>query len=220
MSGRRGFGRLPALLAALLASAALRAQEEGRFPRPEFESGYVPPVPADPPLLLAWLVPAADALVLLAMLLFTAWLVLVRRSRRAILLVAALAGVGWFGFVRRGCICPVGGIQNVAEALVQGSGVPVAVTLMPVRGPTSTRSPASRRAANEPRSTDPLAAMGSSSVPPTSSTARAEPSPVSVALSPRGSSRATSTEAPVMTGVWAPRIVVGVRARIRSTSVA
>ena len=124
------FVRLAALLLTTLAPAALWAQDGGRFPRPEFESGYTPPVPADPPLLLAWLAPYADVLVLLALLLFTAWLVLVRRSRRGILLTAALAGVGWFGFVRRGCICPVGGVQNVAEALAQGTGVPVALTLI------------------------------------------------------------------------------------------
>jgi NosR/NirI family transcriptional regulator, nitrous oxide reductase regulator len=130
-TGRRHGAIVCRLLSAglpLLPLAGLRAQE-GRFPNPEFESGYVMPSHAEPTLLLEWLAPVADAALLLALLLFTSWLVLVRRSRRAILLTAAVAGVGWFGFVRRGCICPVGGLQNVAEGLVQGTGVPAAVSL-------------------------------------------------------------------------------------------
>ncbi len=128
---RRGICRngVAALMALALASGRLLAQES-RFPKPEFESGHIVPHHPDPALLLSWLAPLADVAILLALLLLTAWLVLVRRSRRWIMLAALLAGIGWFGFVRRGCVCPVGGIQNVAEALMQGWGLPLGVTLI------------------------------------------------------------------------------------------
>ncbi len=115
---------------ACLCFAAGSLLAEGRFPKPEFESGYALPAAVPSDLLLAWLDPWLDAAILLALLLWTAWLVLVRRSRRGLLLTAVLAGVGWFGFVRRGCVCPVGGIQNVAEASMQGWGLPAGITLL------------------------------------------------------------------------------------------
>jgi len=44
------------------------------------------------------------------------WLALRRRSRRGIVLLTILSLV-YFGFYRKGCVCPVGAIQNVAVAL-------------------------------------------------------------------------------------------------------
>lgn len=83
-----------------------------RFPPPEFESGYTfpetGPFPAARPVLHEY----ADVALLVAALLLASYLILKRRSRRAIfgLMIAALL---YFGFVRDGCICPIGAIQNV-----------------------------------------------------------------------------------------------------------
>jgi NosR/NirI family nitrous oxide reductase transcriptional regulator len=46
-----------------------------------------------------------------------AWLVLKTRSRRYVVILA-IACLAYFGFVREGCICPIGSIQNVTTALV------------------------------------------------------------------------------------------------------
>ena len=46
-----------------------------------------------------------------------AWLVLKTRSRRYVVILA-IACLVYFGFVREGCICPIGSIQNVTTALV------------------------------------------------------------------------------------------------------
>jgi NosR/NirI family nitrous oxide reductase transcriptional regulator len=90
----------------------LSALGELRFPPPEFESGYrfpeTAPLPAARPALYEY----ADAALLVVALLLASYLILRRRNRRAIfaLMIGALF---YFGFVRDGCICPIGAIQNV-----------------------------------------------------------------------------------------------------------
>ena len=104
------------------------ALAEGRFPQPQFDSGHRVPQAVHPPF--AELVPAwADVLILAAALAVSVWLVRKVRSRRWIL-VSSLVCLAWFGFVRQGCICPVGSVQNVAVAAWSGGGLPWAVAAL------------------------------------------------------------------------------------------
>jgi len=83
---------------------------------PDFSgSDYGFPTPAhpEPPSALRHLL---DAGVLAAGLGLSAWLVLRRRSRAGSVLLG-IGSIAWFGFIRHGCVCPIGGIQNVALAL-------------------------------------------------------------------------------------------------------
>ncbi len=85
-------------------------------PQPEdIGGGYqVPEVqrPAPRPDWQHWM----DVGVLAALMLVIAWMVLWRRSRR-LTVWAAVFGLGYFGFYRKGCVCPIGAIQNVTVAL-------------------------------------------------------------------------------------------------------
>ena len=58
-----------------------------------------------------------DLALLAAALGLSAWIVLGRRSRKLALLLTVVCLV-YFGFIREGCICPIGSIQNVTTALV------------------------------------------------------------------------------------------------------
>jgi ferredoxin len=85
-----------------------------RYPAPDFRSGYVLPptqAPATP-----WRgQEVVDVLLLAAALGLSVWALYVKRSRKIV--VALTVGcVLYFGFWRKGCICPVGSIQNVALA--------------------------------------------------------------------------------------------------------
>ena len=94
---------------------------ESRFPQPEFESGYTVPPPYHPPfvaLVSEWL----DVTLLALALGVSVWLVHRVRSRRWILIFSVVCLV-WFGFVRQGCFCPIGAVQNVALAAWQGGGL-------------------------------------------------------------------------------------------------
>lgn len=96
--------------------AALFAQE--RFPRPEFESGYVYPehqMPADRAPVWEYI----DVAVLIGALSVAAWLALKKRSRNGLLWLSVFS-LAYFGFFREGCICSVGSVQNVALALFNG----------------------------------------------------------------------------------------------------
>ena len=56
------------------------------------------------------------------------WLVVTRRSRRAALALTVVC-LGYFGFYREGCICPIGSIQNVALSLADPTyKIPIVVT--------------------------------------------------------------------------------------------
>ncbi len=88
---------------------------QDRFPRPEFESGYVYatnqlPQPRSP----FW--EYIDVVVLIAALAVTTWLALKKRSRQGLIWMSVFS-VAYFGFYREGCICAVGSVQNVSLAL-------------------------------------------------------------------------------------------------------
>ena len=100
---------------------------EFRFPMPEFASGYKhPPVytPVPSNAMVGW-----DVVVLLAVLTLAAIFVLKRRNRREIFLLT-LFSLLYFGFVRHGCVCAVGSVQNVAAGICDSSfGVPLTVLI-------------------------------------------------------------------------------------------
>lgn len=68
--------------------------------------------------------------VLLTMALCAAALVAHRWRRRWMAVAITIASLGYFGFFRQGCVCPIGAIQNVTAALADSSlAVPFAVLL-------------------------------------------------------------------------------------------
>lgn len=101
------------LLVTLLWHTVMFAQE--RFPRPEFESGYVYPE-AQLPLRRAAAWEYVDLTVLIAALSVTTWLAIWKRSRQGLIWMAVFS-MAYFGFYREGCICSVGSVQNVSLAL-------------------------------------------------------------------------------------------------------
>jgi NAD-dependent dihydropyrimidine dehydrogenase PreA subunit len=67
-----------------------------------------------------------DVVLLAAALGLAVWLVFRRRSRRGVVLLG-IACLAYFGFVREGCVCAIGSIQNVALALADpGYAIPLA----------------------------------------------------------------------------------------------
>jgi NosR/NirI family transcriptional regulator, nitrous oxide reductase regulator len=99
-----------------------------RFPPPEFEPGYQMPTLTTPS-------PRANAMdyldvaVLLATLSAASWAVLKTRSRRRVFGVMIFSLL-YFGFYRKGCVCPIGSIQDVALSLFNhGYAVPLTVLI-------------------------------------------------------------------------------------------
>ncbi|MDX9975691.1 MAG: 4Fe-4S binding protein [FCB group bacterium] len=118
-------GRIVAVLAACFAAGA--AWGEFRFPMPEFESGYKYPEMHTPAADLTWAV--ADVAILVGFLCLAAWLVLKRRSRPGVLALTVVSLL-YFGFWRKGCVCPVGSVQNVLDGALHSSvAVPWVVVL-------------------------------------------------------------------------------------------
>lgn len=121
------FACIIAFIAALLVPC-LNATGELRFPPPEFESGYELPemtVPAARSGLYEYL----DAAVLILGLALASYLILKRRSRRAIF-VLMIGALLYFGFWRQGCICPIGAIQNVTLTVFDGNyAIPLAAAV-------------------------------------------------------------------------------------------
>ncbi len=110
----------------LMAGWACLVSGVERFPPPEFEATYKMPSTTTPPA-RAQGMEYVDVAVLLGALSAASYLSLVKR-RRSHLLVLSLFSLLYFGFYRKGCICPVGSIQDVVLALGnQGYSVPVTV---------------------------------------------------------------------------------------------
>ncbi len=97
-------------------AAGWAGESELRFPPPEFESDYVMPpgITTPPPRGVGR--EYLDLAVLVGALGLAAWLVHRRRSRRGLAALSVFSLV-YFGFIRHGCICPIGAPQNVAYGL-------------------------------------------------------------------------------------------------------
>ncbi|MGD0814583.1 MAG: 4Fe-4S binding protein [Verrucomicrobiota bacterium] len=101
---------------------------EQRFPPPDFDSGYRLPSASTPAARQLWL-HYGDAGVLLAALGVAVWLLYKKRSRRGMFWLS-LFSLAYFGFYRKGCICPIGAPQNIVYALFNPDyAVPVTVLI-------------------------------------------------------------------------------------------
>ena len=138
---------LSLLVLALGSGVVWGASIDKRFPPPDFGPEYVYPqsTQADPRAgAMAWV----DTGVLLLALSLAALIALKWRSRRAMTCLA-IASLAYFGFYRKGCVCPIGATQNVAQALFDPTyTIPVVVLvffLLPLLFSLhSRRSPARR----------------------------------------------------------------------------
>ncbi len=98
---------LAGILLALLAHAA----NAEFFPTPEFDKHSIPT--STMPGLDDNVAAVLDIGILLLALSLASYWTLVTRSRRNLLLLT-IASLAWFGFYRKGCVCPIGATQNVA----------------------------------------------------------------------------------------------------------
>ncbi len=97
----------------LLFTAAAGAVD--RFPPPDLGPGYEQPQNIQGAVRAGWLM-GLDMGLLAAALVAAALAVYRWRSRRALAWLSAFSLL-YFGFYRKGCICPIGSIQNVAQGL-------------------------------------------------------------------------------------------------------
>ncbi|HDS84089.1 MAG TPA: 4Fe-4S binding protein [Phycisphaerales bacterium] len=90
-----------------------------RFPPPQFSEPRELPEPTTPPP-RSITMETVDVAVLAAALMLAAWLILKKR-RRGWIVALMLFSLGYFGFWRQGCICPIGAIGNVTLAIFDAS---------------------------------------------------------------------------------------------------
>ncbi len=98
-----------------------------QFPPPDFvETDHVMPSPTTPnPRIDAY--EYVDAVVLFVVLGLSSYLVLRKRSRRAVF-VLMLFSLFYFGFWREGCVCPIGSTQNIVLSIFDKDyAVPVVI---------------------------------------------------------------------------------------------
>jgi ferredoxin len=112
----------------VLAGLAATARASDLVPVPSFKNGYKvterePPSPR--PEYREYL----DMAALVAGLSLASYFALVKRSRRGLFLLS-IVSLAWLGFWRKGCICPIGAIQNVSLAVFDpGYAVPLAAVV-------------------------------------------------------------------------------------------
>ncbi len=103
------------------------AGAQQRFPKPEFESGYMQPDTTTPEPRAAAM-EFFDVLVLIGVMSLATYLIIRKRSRRGILWLTVFTLL-YFGFYRNGCICPIGSIQNVTMAIFD-PGYKISITIL------------------------------------------------------------------------------------------
>lgn len=132
--GLPGRSRLLVTLAVLVLWAPLRGQSDLEYDRPvdvapaesDIGDGYTLPPVQKPPPRAHWL-QMADVVLLGFGMGLCAWIVLAKRSR-AWLVGLTVACLIYFGFYRKGCVCPIGSIQNVVVAIVDPDyAIPIVV---------------------------------------------------------------------------------------------
>jgi len=129
--------RLAPLLLLLMLFAAAQAVCAGDlFPTPEFSNHPIPQTPT--PVLRAWRASwheYLDLAFLVAALAAASFLAVKGRSRTGLFLLSIIS-LAWLGFWRTGCVCPIGAIQNVTQAIFDKDyavgGVVIAVFALPL----------------------------------------------------------------------------------------
>ena len=115
------FGFITILLVSLSALCA-GAQTIEKFPPPDFvETGHEFPQTTTPPP-DNQIYEYVDSMVLLASMLAATYLIYRRRSRKGIFALVVFSLL-YFGFWRKGCICPIGALQNVTLTIFDSSYV-------------------------------------------------------------------------------------------------
>jgi ferredoxin len=119
------------LLVVFAAVPTLRAAD--LYPTPEFSNHPIPPgqTPAPRP---SWRA-CADLAFLAAALAAASLLAVKTRSRTGLFLLTVIS-LAWLGFWRKGCVCPIGAIQNVTQAVFDKDyatgGMVIAVFVLPL----------------------------------------------------------------------------------------
>ncbi len=120
-----------AVLLLLILAPAVRAAEE--HPLPEF-SNYSVPQTQTPAARAGWQDWADLGFLVLA--LSAASYFAVRGRSRAGLYVLSIVSLAWLGFWRKGCVCPIGSIQNVTQSVFDSNyavgGMVIAVFAIPL----------------------------------------------------------------------------------------
>jgi NosR/NirI family nitrous oxide reductase transcriptional regulator len=112
----------------LTMGSALAQEGDSRFPQPAFTSGYTLPETATPGP-RAFQMEYLDVAVLAVALALASWLAIRGRSRRTIFLVTVFTVI-YFGFYREGCVCAVGSLQNMTQAIMPlGAALPLVVAV-------------------------------------------------------------------------------------------
>jgi NAD-dependent dihydropyrimidine dehydrogenase PreA subunit len=124
---------LPVLLTVLAPDRALAQATQYERPvevAPQQETiggGYRTPDVQKPKPREYWL-EVLDVVLLAVAMGIAVWLVVTRRSRKWAIALTVVC-LGYFGFYREGCICPIGSIQNVALSLADPAyKIPMVVT--------------------------------------------------------------------------------------------
>ncbi len=128
--------RFSLLVAVLICALSHLAAAADLFPTPEFSDHPIPQTPTTVsrpwrPLGDEYL----DLAFLTAALTTASWLAVKGRSRTGLFLLS-IVSLAWLGFWRKGCVCPIGAIQNVTQAVFDkdyvAGGVVIVVFVLPL----------------------------------------------------------------------------------------
>ena len=114
----------------ILALTSIATSAQNRFPKPDFESGYIYPEQQQFIIPNETLWAYIDIAMLILLMSFVAWAVIKKQVRWPVVLTSVIS-VAYFGFFRHGCVCSIGAIQNVVLSLVSDSyTIPLYVLLL------------------------------------------------------------------------------------------
>ena len=109
------------ILVLLSTAGGASGKEAFKYPPPDLGPDYVAPHTSMPEITHE-IPPIVDVTVLRVALTLASYVALKKRSRKGIWLLC-VASLVYFGFYRQGCVCPIGAIQSVAEAIFSPTAV-------------------------------------------------------------------------------------------------
>ena len=115
------------LLLLLILCSSVSLAFEDRFPRPEFQTTYQLPkhIEAEPSIFRE----PIFGLTLLLLTMVAGTVALYRSRQRNMVRAVSIFTLVFLGFLKAGCVCPIGSIQNIAAAIFN-SAVPLSVILV------------------------------------------------------------------------------------------